>query len=69
MPKTTFSNDERAAAKVNGAVLFNFTVDGGAASDFAYGEFRRGGPLHPAQAEDLIETVQAKLKSFRETPS
>ncbi len=66
MPKTSFSNEERTAAKSGRTVLFQFAVDGGGAADFPYQDFSRGGPLTPSQAEDLIEVVQSKLKSFRQ---
>ena len=65
MPKTSFSNDERTAAKANHAVLFHFAVDGGGCGDFPYQDFARGGLLRPDHAEDLVDTIQAMLRKFR----
>lgn len=65
MPTVSFNNDERKSAKACKHVLFAFEVDGSAVGDFDHQYFKKGGPLAPHQAEELITAVTTTLKKFK----
>lgn len=64
MAKVIFTDDERAAAKASGSLLFAFFVqppENGAKDGGTY----RAGTLFPSQAEDLADAVLGQLRKLK----
>jgi len=60
-----WANDEKAAAKLAGSVVIAWAVNGTGAPGFPEKDLSQTVSLPPAQAEELLDTIRGKLKSFK----
>lgn len=65
MAKPQYSVDEKAAAKVAGAVLFSYHFNGTGCPGFPAKDFGQTMTLNAHQAEDIYDAIGDTLKKFK----